>query len=360
MNIKFYDRYEFSNLKEDWNKLENGGEMTAFQAYSWYNSLNELYKTEKLKNVFRDWFYVVAYENEEPIMIAPLQYVKIGISYKGIFGIDRGIYFIGRQGYTDYCNFIYSEFRIDALECILDAVQNNLRTNFFCFEFLIDRTSAARYIKEKYAEPYGYTSCADLILPEKFEEYTASLSKSIRQNIRTAFNRQKRDNIVFTHKLSCEPLDIKTRDTIMEIRAGRVRDKQNNAKKRMTWKGRMVEKYNKIVSAVFSKQHNIMYQALNSWCFLVMHGDDIAGFFWGIKDITDTKYYVIYAGVDEKYAWYSPTLSHFYSYIEGLYENEKQPKISVFDFTRGGEKYKKDMGCSLKNGLSFRFKRKAE
>ncbi len=358
MNVRFYDRYEFENLKEQWEQLEKGNEMTAFQAYSWYRSLNELYKTETRKNHFRDWFYAVAYENNQPIMIAPLQYVKCGISYKGAIGIDRGIYFIGRQGYTDYCNFIYYEYRQEAVDAILQAVTERCHTNFFCLEFIVDRTSLAMYLSDKYGDPYGKTSCAELMLPTTFEEYKKSLSKSVRQNIRTAFNRQKRDGLDFTHELIYNPLDLKTREILMEIRALRVKDKQANVKKNMTWKGKVVEFCNKAVKKVFSKPHLIMWEELDTWCFLVKDENEVAGFFWGIKDITDTKYYVIYAGVDEKYEWYSPTLSHFYAYIESLYENEEKPIIQVFDFTRGGEKYKSDMGCTLKNGLSFRFRLK--
>ncbi len=357
MKVEFFDADQLEQLREQWNLLEVGEEMTAFQSHSWYRSLNKHYQTETRQNKIRTWFFAVAYEKEQAVMIAPLQFVKVGVSFHGI-GTKKGIYFMGRIGYTDYCNFIYKDFSAEAVDSILDAVSKKYHTKRFCLELVEESSSLAKYICERYHPSFTTNTCGDLVLPETFDAYHSSLSKSMRQNIRTALNRQKRDNIVFTHEFTCDPLDMETRNTLMEIRAVRVQQHREQARQRTSWKGKLVGKIGSWERKLLVKQHNVMYEDLDTWCFLVKKDGEIAGFFWGIHDLEKKKYYVIYAGVSEKYGWYSPTISHFYEYLNEIYENGAAQNIVVFDFTRGGEKYKTDIGCRFKKCLSMSFQLK--
>ncbi|MBO5321623.1 MAG: GNAT family N-acetyltransferase [Clostridia bacterium] len=355
MDAKFYSCEEFEDLKNIWNQLEIGEEMTAFQSYEWYNSLNKLIKRETRRNIFRECFYVVVYEGEKPVMIAPLQYVKVGIKYSFI-GIKRGFYFIGRNGYTDYCNFIYKDFNEKAAETIFREVSKKFKTNFFGLELVPENTSLSKYIQEEYTRHFTITGAANLEFPDTFDEYHKNLSKNMRQNIRTSFNRQNRDGIQFKYEMKYEPLSIEARKILMEIRSGRVAAKRENFRKNASLKSKITNTYSNIVKSIFDVSHDIIFENLNTWTFLVTKDDEIASFLWGIKDLTSKKHYVIYAGVDKKYEWYSPNNAYFYKYIEDLYNNGSVENGVIFDFTRGNEKYKFDLGCKERKCLNYNFR----
>lgn len=353
MDIKVFSPEEFDKIEYAWKKLENGPDMTAFQLYDWYKNINALYFKEKTKNLFRKWLYILAEENGEPLMIAPLQVIKFSIGYTQI-GVPPAFYMIGRLGYTDYLNFIYKEFSEQTAEAILKFVSNKYKMKSFIFDQILESTSLYKFIEGKYKTEKYVCPCASLTLPETFEEYKKILSKSTRQNIRTAINRQKRDGKNLTHELIYE-LDEETENTLMHIRAERLPLKKKHVYKNCSFAGKVYNHMRDVMVKLFAAEQNVIHENCNPWCFLVKEGERIAGFYWGITNDDKSEYYVILAGVEEDYAWYSPCVSHFYLYIEELYAAENN-QIKVFDFTRGGESYKKDLGAEVKMSYRIDFK----
>ncbi|MBR2009543.1 MAG: GNAT family N-acetyltransferase, partial [Peptococcaceae bacterium] len=197
-------------------------------------------------------------------------------------------------------------------------------------------------------------NCAALVLPETFDDYKKRLSKSTRQNIRTAINRQKRDGKLLTHEMIYS-IDEQTAKTLMRIRAERLPLKKKHAYDGCSFAGKVYNHIRDVFVKFFSAEQNVIHDSCNPWCFLVKDGEQIAGFYWGISNNDRTVYYVILAGVEEAYEWYSPCVSHFYKYIEELYETENRT-IKVFDFTRGGEQYKKDLGAEVHVSYRIDFK----
>ena len=137
----------------------------------------------------------------------------------------------------------------------------------------------------------------------------------------------------------------------------RLPKKRKQSYKKASFLGCIYNKGNRIIKALFSARHDVMKQCCNPWAFLVYHNDKIVGFYWGIRNDYKKELYVILAGVDEEYEWYSPAISQFYLFLQE-YCNSERDDISVFDFTRGGEKYKTDIGCADKptSGIVFSLK----
>ena len=94
MDIKVFSPEEFDKIEYAWKKLENGADMTAFQLYDWYKNINDLLPKERIKNLVSECIYVLVEENGEPVMIAPLQMLKINLGHKQL-GLPRAFYFIG-------------------------------------------------------------------------------------------------------------------------------------------------------------------------------------------------------------------------------------------------------------------------
>jgi hypothetical protein len=356
MEIISVNATNYSELEKYWRTLENGPDMTAYQLYDWYKNINQLYLDEHFLNHFRECIYVVAIDNGKPVMIAPIIVSKFGVNiyYKKSLGHNRGYYLIGRTGYSDYLNFIYDEFSTEAADAIFEYLKNKYGYKNCYFELVPENTQFYKYIHSTH-DIFSNYSCyeAELVLPASFDDYKKKLSKNMRQNIRTAFNRQKKNNIELHHELILET-DEELATLLYEIREKRLGQKQKAAIKGLPFYGKayylFIDTYRKLLCSY----HDILKHNCNPWCFLVKDGDRIAGYFWGIRNPKKGVYYVILAGVEPDYAWYSPSISHFYAFIEELYENNNTD-IKAFDFTRGGEKYKHDIGADAKYSYQVYF-----
>lgn len=346
----------FNEVEKYWKPLENGPDMTVFQLYDWYKNVNQLYLDEHFLNHFRECIYVIATEGERPIMIAPIQVIKFGVNiyYKKTIGQNKGFYLIGRNGYSDYLNFIYDDFSEEAVDAIFTFLKKMYGYNNSYFEMVLESTELYKYIHRRYCIINNISCyCAELVLPDSFDEYKKKLSKNMRQNIRTAFNRQKKNNIELHHELILET-DDELAKLLYEIREKRLGQKQKAVTKNLPIHGKAYYAFRHTYRKLLCSYHDVLKNNCNPWCFLVKDGDKIAGYFWGIRNPEKGVYYVILAGVEPDYAWYSPSVSHFYAYLEELYENNNT-EIKSFDFTRGGEKYKHDIGADEKDAYTVYF-----
>lgn len=338
-----YPGEAMSELEPAWKQLEHGPDMTAFQFYDWYLNLQTVYQAEHAKNLFRELRYIAIYNKDCPVLIAPLEIHKFGVGYKK-YGAPRGVYFIGRLGFTDYLNFIYDEFDPDAAGVLIDYISKAYSQRKFCFDRMLESAASYQYLCSKYRGESNPVQCAALVLPSTFEEYRGLLSKSTKQNIRTANNRAKRNGLVLTHELIHEE-DSATKEEIIALNAQR-HDKKNKASRaHMSTAGRIYCFFAEIYRKLFAVPLDVVRVSKSTFCFLVRDGEKIVSFFWGIRNDYLHEYYVILAGVDKEYEWYSPNISHLYMFIEEYYQRARE-NIQIIDFTRGGEGYKKTIGCT--------------
>jgi len=332
-----------AELESAWKKLEQGQDMTAFQSYDWHQNLQAVHQAEHMKNMFRELRYIAVFNKTGPILIAPLEIHKFGIGYKK-YGAPRGVYFIGRLGYTDYLNFVYDTFDPNALNVLMEYVSKAYSQRRFHFDRMLESAASYQYLCNKYTCDSMPEQCAALVLPATFEEYRSLLSKSTKQNIRTAINRAKKNGLALTHELIHDE-DTATKEKIIALNAQR-REKKNKASRaQMSFAGRIYCFFAEIYRKLFVVPLDVVRVSKNSFCLLVKNGEEIVSFFWGIRNDYLHEYYVILAGVDKEYEWYSPNISHLYLLIEEYYQNQ-DGCIRVFDFTRGGEGYKKTIGCT--------------
>lgn len=354
MEVKIYSPAQFDDLESAWRVLEDGSEMTAFQSYDWFKNINNLYFRERIKKAVRRWIYLLVTDCDKPIMIAPIQIVKFGKGFHcNTIGLNRGAYFIGRQGYTDYLNFIYFEFCEKAANFIFDYLKNEYHIKRFCFEQLLNETSLYQYIINNFTYTQSTCYCATLTLPKTFDEYKSRLSKSTRQNIRTALNRQRKNNLCLTHEIVYD-FDEELLNTLMSIRDQRLGDKKKSAYKSASFLGGIYLRLHDAMRYCVDGKQDVIRENCNPWAFLVKNEDRIVGYYWGIHNSKKGEFYVILAGVDKEYAWYSPSLSHLYLYIQEQYESNDHT-VKVFDFTRGGERYKTDIGGEKRDAWTINF-----
>ena len=348
--VKDYSGDLLPELESAWKQLERGQDMTAFQSYDWYLNLQAVHRAERIKNIFRELRYIAVFIKDHPILIAPLEIHKFGIGYKQ-YGAPRGAYFIGRMGYTDYLNFIYDSFDPAALQTLIDYVSKGYSQRKFRFDRMLESTASYQYLCNNYACESTLEQCAVLVLPARFEEYRSLLSKSTRQNIRTAINRAKKNEIVLTHELIHDE-DAVIKEKILELSAQRRENKNKASRAQMSFAGKIYCFFAEIYRKLFAVPLDVVRVSKNTFCFLVRDGEKIVSFFWGIRNEYLNEYYVILAGVDKEYEWYSPNISHLYLFIEEHYQIQTN-RIRIIDFTRGGEGYKKTIGCTQRPVFSI-------
>ena len=336
--IEYFDIETFSNLKTVWKDLENGQDMTSFQSYHWYEMLNECYVPKDTPN-FLSIYAVVKRENEI-ILIAPLWIVKKTFRIVN----KKGIYFLGREGWSDYLNFIYKDFDDNAMTFLLQEIVKKYKVSSFNFSELKENVQSYKFFNSNMKlKNCCKQTCVALKLPSTIEEYNKLLSKNARQNIRTAHNRLKKDDLEVRFVFDDKDVD---------------KEKCRNMREQ-----RFIEKF-KHVSKLRLMKHKIMYRLtfhfrpyLPFMCYDGGHflttyiGDELCSFFYYLIDDIHKHVYVIAAGVNLEYSRYSPGIISLNTFINEII---KRQNIDVIDFTRGDEPYKYAIGGKdhyIKNAL---------
>ncbi len=336
--IKAFSATEFDSLKDIWESLETGSEMTCFQRYRWYKLVNRHFLNEKAKAPFRSGVYAVCYKNDIPVMIAPVQVVKKSVYFKGA-GLRKGFYLIGRQGYSDYLNFIYKSFDNDAFIEILQWLKDTYKLDTFLFENIVSTSSIAAEIKKLNPFIESSSLCMALNTPGSSEEYNKLLSKSTRQNLRTAKNRAIKDGYSFHWEIS-ENISPEEAKELNRVRDMRLDSKKKAAFSQLSLPGKLYTGARNLIVDIFNDKWDIFTEAEDKWCLTVYHQQQVAAFFFGIFDKEKQTVSLILAGTNPKFEHYSPGTVGLYEYLCEKMDSDSPESVKVFDFTRGNEDYK--------------------
>ncbi len=341
MKIREYSPAEFNRLEISWKELQKGLDMTWFQTYEWYKIVNKHFIAEKKKAPFRKGTYILlTSDNGTPLMIAPIQIVKTGFYFKGI-GLRKGFYFIGRQGFSDYLNFIYNDYKEEYLTEIFEYLKKTYSLNYFCLENVSSRCASYKYLEKAENIEKIDSLCMTLKLEDDFDVYLKTLSKSMIQNIRTANNRSERDGYKFSYRI-LDKTDTEKASQLMAIRAQRLTQKQDAIWNSSSIQAKLYAKIRDILIKFTSKPIDVMNEIENCWCFLAECNNETAAFFYSVYKPENKTVYLLLAGVDKKYEWYSPGITQLISFIENEIGGGKA-NVEVLDMTRGNEKYKYDL-----------------
>lgn len=326
---------DFEELRTIWEKIQYGPEMTVFQEINW----NILLYKELMKKVLLHNFCSVEIFwgiDKEKIVIIPILVQKISTKNK-LFGKKKGIYLLGNGSYSDYLNIIYEEFNEYLVNFVIDEIKKIYKNMPVFFSDIREDTSFNNYLllKGKMIEENVSVSVR---LNKSADEYTGSLSKHTRQNLRTSVNRMNKDgknyeleiqNNIKNERLLSELTDIHIKRMIIK----------NNGKKHKKIISRL-----KILIRIFKEKHNniiidSMKTMQNSVCVIVRINGEVAGYLYGLKDRRAVR--IMQNCVDAQYSYYSPMFRGSYEYIVKCIEEAETEEV---DFTRGDEQYKYKLG----------------
>lgn len=341
--LKYVQR-DLALLEKDWRALEKGEDMSYFQTYDWYESINDVIPSHG------EVVFLTVSKNKKVKLIAPLWILK----RNHMLINKKGCYFWGREGFSDYLNFIYDIFDSEALLALFLYVRCELNIKNYYLEFLSEKTRVVPFLEQKMkgmAKTQFYYAALDLTTNKG--SYLSRLSKHVRQNLRTANNRALKDGVLFGSKIVQNTDDI-TRKKCLEIRNARLPFKEQRARANWSLKTKL-HMYLDQKLRIKIPYRNVMEVDKNGNILLIMNGDEIVAFFYYGYEPLKKKITVMTAGTNTKYARYSPGVYQMFLQIQRWMEDDS---VEVIDFTRGNEKYKYDLGCENVPvcNLSFSFK----
>lgn len=338
-SVKYHELSHYDELKNIWNDLYGGEDMTYFQSFDWYKMLVALNIDSNNKN-FKILFGVVCDKNGKAVLIAPLWIVTK--TFKKFN--KKGAYLFGRKQWSDYLNFIYKDINFEILNVLFKSLKDNYKINKIYFEELPADSQLYKIVTSHFSYiDNKTTTCVHLYLPNSVDDYNKALTKNFRQNIRTAFNRTKNDCIDFVFDFDNKNVNI---NAFLKDRVDRLCEKKSqwtpSRYLRFKWLVKDIltgnflgEEYNfpEYIPITHDKNSKTMTCCTTS-------GDLCAAFNYGI-DMEKKKIVLMAVCTNSKYYRYSPGIQLIYKYI---LDQITKSEVKCIDFTRGTEKYKYDFG----------------
>lgn len=335
--IKEFSLKDLSSLRDDWEILQNGDDMTYYQSYEWYKNIIMKFNIKDSNLYFTKFF--IAYKEDIPIMIAPLFFIKRNIHIIN----KKGVYFLDEHGWSDYGNFIYKKFSNEAFNSIIRYIVKCYGIKYFYLNRIRSNSDIYMYIKnKKELTKSSITPTVELSLPENTDNYSKILSKHARQNIRTAYNRVKSDNLWFDLNYEEKDIDINKCKNLREIRLNDIQRKESQSH---SYFFSLYKEIRDKIKIKFPK-YLVIEEDKNSKFMTISYKGELLAFFNYGLDYTHKKIVIMAAGTNIEFKRYSPGLILMHSFIINEINN-KNSVIDFIDFTRGNESYKYELGGNM-------------
>ena len=327
---------DFEVLESAWKELENGKDMTAFQTYEWNHLLIEEFFSLFYNRLFAEVKCYVVTEDQKPVAILPVIIQKRNAKILW-WGRKKGAYILGEGSWSDYLNFIYKEPNVQAWELIL----NNLPRPLFVSS--LRSNTEMRQFLDGCGDMCGQHPSVFVPLMSDAAEYLASLSKSVRQNLRTAVNRMNKAGLIYELRIEDGKLDASLANELVSMHYERAKIKnQRKYKKDLHWVSRNLRNSYKEYQ---NRQYNIIYHSMTNnaaGVTVIVYLNGVpAGYMYGVRDSDAVR--IMHNCIKEEYGFYSPMFKGAYDFIcEEI--NNKRYNVTQIDFTRGDESYKFQLG----------------
>lgn len=324
MIVKFFSN--IYQVKKYWLKIIQNSDIRFYQTYD-FNKLCFEYRVTSISNIKKGNIktsFAVAFKNNVPICIAPLiidlkPYPTVGL--------------LGTGSNAAKLDFIYNSKtqKSDIIE-LFNICRKKYFDKKFSFIFVDEKSPLTECLEptetfENYA-----------IKIETYDDYFQSLSKSTRQNIRTAYNRMNKDNLKYAltrydfNSLGIEEV-IKECNIIYQ-------------KRRLIWENKSEMPPKKVINKV--RKRDIVYKTMRlcpaAVIYTLLINNKIAAFFMGYeyRDII----YIPRLAINDEFSKYSPGFIIINEYLKAVNKVDY-----IFDLGRGEESYK----TKLKGELSRTF-----
>lgn len=196
----------------------------------------------------------------------------------------------------------------------------------------------------------GKVQCVRLKFTDDVDSYIQVLSSSVKQNLRTACNRMKRDNVEYELKvwMPGAVMEPSIREEIMKLYLKRLLGKYK--------KHKIGNLFYKLYKTVFYKyiKHDTrsLHELDNSFHAVLFTQGRLMCFMSGFTDGNNRKVVIPRLAINDTYKFYSPGYLLICETMKWL---ASHTDIREIDLSRGTEKYKTDLGGELYYTYSYVF-----
>lgn len=326
-------------LKDLWNALETGEDMTTFQTWEWHRLLLKEWLGWKLHSLYSRCFVYAAIDGDTPLMLLPVIEYQFTTKTKW-FGCQKGLYLMGEGSYSDYMNAIYRSFRPEVFEALCRKLKKDFHGLPFCLSSVREDSQLSAYLTEKQVQREEETVSVSVKRRGSPEEYLASLSSKTRSNLRQALKRINRDGINYQVEIRGRIQDQQLLENMVAIHVKRMLVKNT---KDSGWLHIMSSHVRKAYRKHRDLHNNIVAMSMqeneHSCVALIWMNGKLAGYEYGLREEHAIR--LLQTCFDDEFRFYSPGFRGIYDFIVQCYEDES---IREFDFLRGDEPYKFQLG----------------
>lgn len=347
MAITIEKYYWLPRLRFIWNTLYKANrQLSVFQSYDF---MYELWKNSPVYWLMnKEWpiFYLVR-DKGKPCLIAPLCRKS-----NGTFEI------MGNKNGCEYCDLIYAEGA--ELRRYVGKLLEYLNSSISFVRVKEESLLYKTFVDESNMKPIGDDKCTNIFLPNSYEEYYKGLSSSMRQNLRTAFNRLKREGHdvrvrVITPEGKCvswgyDEMEAVQQDSVTYHVAQETETTATEDFDQMLalYYQRHAERYGENTSKMkmwYVKHLNFVtksLQKLHSAMNVMLYIDnELAAFMGGFSNQGDGGYVVPRLSIQGTYGFYSPGMLLVNETARYLIDRTDKRNL---DLSLGTESYKVKMG----------------
>lgn len=332
MNKEIYNTIkEISPL---WNKLYvNNPNLTWFQSYNWNESLEKKFWGRKHTRYSKCRLIYIVFDKKIIVPLVENRKKKL-------------ISLLGNDESSDYLSFIFGS-TVTEQELYIACIE--IFSGYRNYKFILDKiynnslcVALNRFLEDKRLSCQVYKKeCVHVVTQTESESFYKSLSKSSRQNYRTAINRIKKTGYSYEIKTDVRQVSISESEVLYEMYAERRAICDN-----LNLKGQLISKAREFIKGIL-RENDI--DVLSDYCvkepvFLseILIDGKLAAYCEG--NINNDKQAILISRVAIKKEFYNFSPGHIL--LIDTIENVKD-KFRYFDLTRGTETYKFKLGGKI-------------
>ena len=200
-----------------WEEIyKNNENASAFQTYAFldFTGRGKAYRKDLFRLVGVKERNFVLYDDDKPLAIAPMLVKRKKdrnfVYLKGHFTAANDLDFI-HQGWS------YEEFRF-----MMDGIRNHISNAYFFIDRIYEKSVTCTHLKKYMAKAHP-NICVYISVPQSYEDWYLTLSKSVRANTIKYKNRMQKDVVQWTaHYITGKPVDKQTSKKMMRILSQRL------------------------------------------------------------------------------------------------------------------------------------------
>jgi hypothetical protein len=325
---------DFNDISNDWIAIYNLSSLSFFCSLQWHKVvLSFLKKATLTKQLLKIQYFSVENANS--------QIIVVGFFFINRYGSKKRMQFSHILGPSDYYDFVYNnDVTASDVKEIIDTIQKDFNATRVSISMVKESSIIANDLLQDDTIQKIKLPCVAIELMDSYEHYLQSLSKSVKQNIRTAYNRLKRDD------LECK-LTILNKNDSFNIDFKKLKDlyvlRNDSRKEKHNWKAQIFQGLNNAFSREVDMFDLSELKQTDFTLGLLEFKNEVAAYFFGFE--RNGKIEINRVVINEVFKFYSPGMILFNEYIKIAFEQD----LKVIDLTNGDEKYKFDLGGSIHN-----------